>query len=436
MFEKFGNVLQLLGEKEDFDKVSARIRESVSFRGTNLWILILAIFIACIGLNVNSTPVIIGAMLISPLMGPILGIGFAMAANEPKLMQLSLKNYFFALVTALAASVLYFLISPLDEAHSEILARTAPNIYDVLIAFFGGCAGMLATGSKLKGNVLPGVAIATALMPPICTAGYGLASGRTDFFLGALYLYLINSVYIALATFLMANLMRFQRVSFTEVPNFEKRSKKILWIISMLTILPSIYLGYNMVLKNQFEKKARHFIQQETTIENRYLLDSEVSFAEKNIRLIYAGQALTPEMKATLAKKLHAYELDNAKLVITQGFSFETKPHNEQSANEKILQLEQKVDGLLRERLQEKEARANITSDFDLAILKQELKKTYPEILDMEMVVARTSDGKDLPNTLRIYTAKDPAEIKKEKIRAAIRDQLDDRQITIEFHTR
>ena len=188
------------------------IREGVSFRGTNLLILVFAILIASLGLNTNSTAVIIGAMLISPLMGPIIGLGLGVGIEDFDLLKRSVRNLTVAAAFSVLASTLYFLISPVSEGHSELLARTSPTIYDVLIGFFGGAAGIFAIGSKSKGNVIPGVAIATALMPPLCTVGYGLATFQMSYFFGALYLFLINSIYIGLATFLGVKLMHFSRM--------------------------------------------------------------------------------------------------------------------------------------------------------------------------------------------------------------------------------
>ncbi|MDE7150718.1 MAG: TIGR00341 family protein, partial [Candidatus Amulumruptor sp.] len=175
------------------------IRDGVSFKGTNIVILILAILIASLGLNTNSTAVIIGAMLISPLMGPIIGSGLGVGVHDFDLIKRSLRNLAMAAGFSVIASTVYFLISPVNEQHSELLARTSPTIYDVLIAFVGGFAGILAIASRNKGNVLPGVAIATALMPPLCTAGYGLATWQLHYFFGAFYLFIINSIYIAFA---------------------------------------------------------------------------------------------------------------------------------------------------------------------------------------------------------------------------------------------
>ncbi len=209
-------------EKEEYNTVIESITKGVIFRGTNLWILVFAIFIASLGLNINSTAVIIGAMLISPLMGPIMGLGLGTGINDLALVRKALSNYFFAAIVGLITSTIYFSISPLNDAHSEILARTTPNIYDVLIALFGGLAGIVATSTKQKGNVIPGVAIATALMPPLCTAGYGLATFQFNYSIGALYLFIINTVFIALATFVTVRLLKFP---FKHLPD-EKAEKK------------------------------------------------------------------------------------------------------------------------------------------------------------------------------------------------------------------
>ncbi|MBK7308675.1 MAG: TIGR00341 family protein [Chitinophagaceae bacterium] len=238
IFDKF----KLNAEKEDLQTVITNIDNGVVFRGTNLWILIFAIFVASLGLNVNSTAVIIGAMLISPLMGPIMGIGLGMGINDVALVRKAVYNYSIATGVALTTSTLFFLLSPLDDAHSEILARTSPNIYDVLIALFGGFAGILATSSKQKGNVIPGVAIATALMPPLCTAGYGLATWQLSFFVGAFYLFIINTVFIALATFIIVRFLHFP-YKHLQTKRADTIAQRIIWFVVLATLLPVYILA-------------------------------------------------------------------------------------------------------------------------------------------------------------------------------------------------
>ncbi|MEO8086817.1 MAG: TIGR00341 family protein [Bacteroidota bacterium] len=317
IFEYF----KLKKEQEEFATIIESIEKGVVFRGTNLWVLVFAIFIASLGLNVNSTAVIIGAMLISPLMGPIMGLGLGMGVNDLALLRKSLFNYLLAAGAGLLTSTFFFLLSPISDAHSEILARTSPNIYDVLIAFFGGLAGILATSSKLKGNVIPGVAIATALMPPLCTAGYGLATLQFYFFFGALYLFLINTVFIALATLVTVRLLKFP---FHHLPDAkaETRAKRIVWIVVIVTLLPSIYFGYDIVQQNRFSKNAARFVDGECAIQNDYLLKKTIDPKKESIVLIYGGEEIDSTKIIELQTKLKNYDLENAILEIKQGFAY------------------------------------------------------------------------------------------------------------------
>lgn len=325
---------RLSDEKEDFKNVSEIIWNGIDFKGTNLWILIFAVMIASLGLNVNSTAVIIGAMLVSPLMGPIMGLGFGMAVNDLVLIKRAFFSYLFAAVVGLATSTLYFLLSPINDAHSEILARTAPNIYDVLIAFFGGLAGMLATSSRLKGNVIPGVAIATALMPPLCTAGYGLATLQFQFFFGAFYLFLINTVFIALATNITAKFLNFPYKHLPEKKD-EVRAQRIVWLVVLLTLLPSIYFGYDIVRKNKFQQRANRFIENEANFPNDYLLKKSIDAKSRSITLTYGGQQIEEPEIAKLKSRLPQYDLLQTKLEILQGFAY----LKENKENEQTLQL-------------------------------------------------------------------------------------------------
>lgn len=207
------------------DELIENIRISAQFKGPRIWILIFAIFVASLGLNVNSTAVVIGAMLISPLMGPIMGIGLGVGILDLQLIKTSARNFLAAIIVSIISSTIYFSITPLTEAQSELLARTSPNVYDVLIAFFGGLAGMVAAATGEKGTVVvAGVAIATALMPPLCTAGFGLANGNPAYLFGALYLFFINSVFISLSTFLITQLLGIKEVSIVDKKLKKKNS--------------------------------------------------------------------------------------------------------------------------------------------------------------------------------------------------------------------
>lgn len=319
--QNFFSKFSLENEKEELSTVITNIENGVVFRGTNLWVLIFAIFVASLGLNVNSTAVIIGAMLISPLMGPIMGIGLGMGINDLDLLRKSLYNYAIAMGVALATSTLFFLLSPLNDAHSEILARTQPNIYDVLIAFFGGLAGIVAVSSRNKGNVIPGVAIATALMPPLCTAGYGIATLQWKFFIGAFYLFIINTVFIALSTLFIVRLLHFPSRHLSD-KKADVIARRLVWVIVLITLLPSIYLGYDLIRQERFLKNAALFIQQEAHFKNDYLLSRKTDAKRKTITLVFGGAAIDSAQITGLRSRLKAYGLDNAILDVKQGFAY------------------------------------------------------------------------------------------------------------------
>jgi uncharacterized hydrophobic protein (TIGR00271 family) len=313
--------LNLDGEVEDFDKIHQTIEKDLIFKGTNLWILVFAIIVASVGLNMNSTAVIIGAMLISPLMGPINGLGYSIATYNMPLFRTALKNFGFAVGASLVASTGYFALSPVSTAHSELLARTSPTIYDVLIALFGGLAGIVAISSKQKGNVIPGVAIATALMPPLCTAGYGLATGQFNFFFGAFYLFTINSVFIALASVLISQILKFPiRTLVNETE--KKRINQLISFVIFITIIPSIYFGYGLVQKEKFTENVARFTRNVSVFEGSYLLRHESNPSTKEIVLVYGGNTLNETHKTMLAEKARDFSLEDARLEIKQGFSF------------------------------------------------------------------------------------------------------------------
>lgn len=318
------------------------IREGVSFRGTNILILIVAILIASLGLNTNSTAVIIGAMLISPLMGPIIGLGLGVGVHDYELIKRCLRNLVMAAGFSMLASTLYFLISPVNEGHSELLARTSPTIYDVLIGFFGGAAGIIGLGSKNKGNVIPGVAIATALMPPLCTAGYGIATWQLNYFFGASYLFLINSIYIAFATFIGVKLFKY-KASADEDTARSRRVRKIVYTVAILTMLPSIWLTYRMLQDNKFSVNATNFVNQECEFPNTQVLSKEayIDNGQRYIRIALMGKVLPADsLNEALSSRLGFYHLAGTKLIIVQGDAVNTGSAMTSSASD-IYQLAQ-----------------------------------------------------------------------------------------------
>lgn len=312
--------LDLRKDKDNELETIDSIRKGVEFKGANLWILIFAIFMASLGLNVNSTAVIIGAMLISPLMGPIMGVGLSVGLNDFELMKRSLKSFLITTAFSVTTATVFFLFTPIAEAQSELLARTSPTIYDVFIALFGGLAGVVALSTKEKGNVIPGVAIATALMPPLCTAGYGLASGNLIYFLGAFYLYFINSVFISLATFIGVRVMHFQRKEFVDKKR-EKTVRKYIILIVVLTMCPAVYLTFGIIKSTFYETAANHFINTELNFENTQVLDKKISYEHREICVVLIGPEV-PEASIALARsKMKQYKLEETKLVVLQGMN-------------------------------------------------------------------------------------------------------------------
>jgi uncharacterized hydrophobic protein (TIGR00271 family) len=322
IIRKFFQYFSLRTELDDAEEIHNNIVKGILFRGTNLWILMFAIIVASVGLNMNSIPVIIGAMLISPLMGPINGMGYSMATYNYPLFRQAFKNFGFAVGASILASTLYFVLTPISTAHSELLARTNPTIYDVLIALFGGFAGIVAMSSQQKGNVIPGVAIATALMPPLCTAGYGLATAKLDFFLGAMYLFTINTVFIGLAALMVSQMLKFP---IRTLVNASQKKVVNRWIslVLVLVLIPSIYFGYKLVQSNKFEENANRYITNVSQYEGSYLLKSQVNANKRQITLVYGGVSMHENQKARLTEKAQDFKLHDAKINIKQGLALD-----------------------------------------------------------------------------------------------------------------
>jgi len=307
-----------LPDKTDETATVEQISDGVTFRGANLWVLIFAIFIACLGLNLNSTAVIIGAMLISPLMGPIIGMGLAVGRADLELLKRSLTNYGVSTVISVLTAALYFQLTPLTEAQSELLARTSPTLYDVLIALFGGAAGILALSTGGKGNVIPGVAIATALMPPLCTAGYGLAMGEWSFFFGACYLFFINTVFIALATYLGVRLLQFQPKQFVDKARLAVVNRYIA-VIVVVTMLPAVYMTTQIIRQSVFENHVKQFVKQELHQPGTRILSEQADRETKTLDVVALGAALPNEMIEAARQRLADYQLADYQLNVIQG---------------------------------------------------------------------------------------------------------------------
>lgn len=278
----------------DTDAAERSIRNNIEFKGPNAWILAVAVIIASVGLNVNSIPVVIGAMLISPLMGPIFGIGLGLGVNDIQLMKSSGKNLFVMVSISLIVAFLYFLITPLSLSNpTELLARTSPTFYDVLIALFGGLAGILEQCRKDKGTVFSGVAIATALMPPLCTAGYGLASGNFTYFLGAIYLFVINCTFIMLATYAGVKYFRFRPTEYND-ETIGRKTKRITSALIIIFIIPSIWSAVLLIQQNNFDVNARAFAEHRNTYGKSILYDYRINHTDgTKLTLFFTGETLS-----------------------------------------------------------------------------------------------------------------------------------------------
>lgn len=303
----FRNTVNLNGYI-DTESAEASIRSNIFFKGPNAWILAIATIIASVGLNVNSIPVVIGAMLISPLMGPIFGIGLGLGVNDMTLVKSSGKHLLIMVCISLAASFLYFLITPLNLSNpTELLARTNPTIYDVLIALFGGFAGILEQCRKDKGTVFSGVAIATALMPPLCTAGFGLASGHFNYFIGALYLFVINCMFIMLATYVSVKYFKFRQAEYAD-PIAGRKTKRISSLLIVLFIIPSIWSAILLIKQNNFEENATAFVENNKAYGKSIIYDYEIDHKEgSKIELFFTGEQLNEATKENIVNTAEQY---------------------------------------------------------------------------------------------------------------------------------
>ena len=301
----------------DTESAAQRIKSSIWFRGPNAWILAFAIVLASVGLNVNSTAVIIGAMLVSPLMGPIIGAGLALGTNDVDLLKSAGKNLLAMVIISLLASTLFFILSPLSLVNpTELEARTSPTIYDVLIAFFGGMAGIRENSRKERGTVLSGVAIATALMPPLCTAGYGLAHLNMHFFFGALYLFVINGVFIALATYFLVKYLEFPTVSGVSEELASRRRKAISTILFII-LVPSIWSAFSLIRSNNFERNVQNFVENNRLVGPRtYIYEYRVQGHQAQLSL--AGEPLDEDLRSSLYIKAGRYDIKQKDLVLLE----------------------------------------------------------------------------------------------------------------------
>lgn len=317
---KIFNPWNLHEGEENKEKVLVDITNNISFKGANLWILACAILIASIGLNMNSTAVIIGAMLISPLMGPIVGAGFALATFNFQLLSKSLKNLLIATCVSLIVSTIYFYLSPFKEVQSELLARTSPTIYDVMIAFFGGIVGAISITRKEKGNPIPGVAIATALMPPLCTAGFGLATGDFKFFVGAVYLYAINCFFIGISTYLIIKYLKYKPQEITTNLKTAKNVRYGITILLFLITIPSLYIAYQLLQEKKYNQNVNVFLDKEFVEKGHTIIYKKINFKSnpKKVEIALISKKFDSLELNRLNDLLKIYTIPNSELIIKQ----------------------------------------------------------------------------------------------------------------------
>lgn len=356
-------------------------------------------------------------MLVSPLMGPIMGVGLGLGIYDFELIKKSLKNLLIAIIISIFVSTIYFIITPLKDAQSEILSRTTPAIWDVFIAFFGGLAGIVAGSRKDKSNAIPGVAIATALMPPLCTAGYGIATFNFSFFAGAFYLFFINSIFISFSTFIVVRLLKYKRKIFLDKKR-ETTVKKYIMLILFLTILPSSYSAKLMVDKIYFETKAVNFIKNEISNKNLQVIEKKINFKAKKIEIFYLGNTLSKANEIFLFNKLKEYHLNNTSIELRQIFDIEKGvARNMQNVKEAVieelysknrdtLEVKNKEISLLNQKISEYEKKALLPSS-----LSDELKVFYPELTDFD-ILAGSNKFILLLNQKNSLTKKDESRIK------------------------
>ncbi len=400
-------------DKARRDEVVAAISRGVEFRGVNLWVLIFATMIASLGLTVNSAAVIIGAMLISPIMGPIMGVGLALGISDFDLMKRALRNLCLMFVVAIVASTLFFIVSPLSYNSSELLARTTPTTYDVLIALFGGLAGMIAqTRQDRTSTVIPGVAIATALIPPLCTAGFGIATGQLRFFLGAFYLFFINSVFIALATYLVVRFLKYEKRELIDKTR-ERNVKRLMLAVSLLTFIPSVVIGFRMVQVSLFEAKADKFVAQVFDFPHTRVIEASRHYARgrelSRIELLLVGEALSDETIGNARAQMRGFGLEGTELIVRQASS--SDKIDVASLQQSYLELLDEKNRRISE-MQSLLERYKVT-DVEVEDFSREVGTLVPNVRSISLTKGITFDVDGTPRDTTlvcVVTPRDPAD--------------------------
>lgn len=420
------NLWNLHEGEEDKDKVLADVSNNISFKGANLWILACAILIASIGLNMNSTAVIIGAMLISPLMGPIVGAGFALATYNFTLLSKSLKNLLIATCVSLIVSAIYFYLSPFKDVQSEILSRTSPTIYDVLIAFFGGIVGAISITRKEKGNPIPGVAIATALMPPLCTAGFGLATMDLSFFAGALYLYTINCFFIGISTFLIIKFLKYKPQIINPDEKIAKRVRYAITITLIVITIPSLYIAYQLLQEKKYVQNVNNYLDKEFVDKGYTIIYKNLNFKSnpKKVEIALLSKKFDSLEIVQLNDLLKVYTLPNSQLIIKQNTQdLKKEILSELNKNSKISDAKD----LQLESLNKKLAKYELfTPNFanEVAIL-------FPELKEISLGIQKHIISKDSVKDVPMFTYISSTKIDTLKLKNWLMEKWDVNQVDL-----
>ncbi|MDE7154245.1 MAG: TIGR00341 family protein [Muribaculaceae bacterium] len=431
LWSKIKTYLNISDELLPQPEIEESIRSGVEFKGSQLLTLVFAIAVASVGLNANSIPVIIGAMLISPLMGPIIGMGLAIGIEDFGLLKKGLLNISLAVLGSLVASALYFTVSPQFEESSQLLARTTPSFYDILIALFGGAAGILSIAVKNKGQVMPGVAIATSLMPPLCTAGYGIATLQPDFFFGALYLFFTNMIFIMFATWAGVKLMRLQKVPQSVTTRYHK-VKLILYVAVAFTIGMSAFLSFRMFSKRIFTVKASEFVEQQMVFPNTQVLNYKVLFqnGKRIIDVNLIGAELPKDsLQLAMMNKLDSCGLGGTVLNIRQGVTMGSAAMEHKD----FAQFFNDLQVRLTDSRQEVDSLMNVIREADgeqsMEILK-EVRVLFPSVKNlavskMYLGSTQTANAVDTVNVAFINTQGAIGEAEQQKLQQYLQVRLD-----------
>ena len=426
-----------LSDEIDYENASISIRKNIAFRGTNVFILACAIIIASVGLNVNSIPVIIGAMLISPVMGPIMGFGLGLGTQDNELVKNAMKNFAVMVAISILASSLFFVLSPLSLANpSELLARTRPTIYDVFIALFGGFAGIIETSRKDKGSVITGVAIATALMPPLCTVGYGISIWKGSVIFGALYLFLINSIFIALATFAAVKYFRFPLV---ETTNEKKRlSKSVMYLLLVVVIVPSVITAISVVKENNFMSHADRVVAENKNLGKCFIYDYKATYSRKSatLELFLAGEPPTDDAKKKFYNCAEAYGITRSQIVFHEDATSMREDLSEAEIVKGIYEQTEKQINRLNDSINRLEA---VIADYKgkeipTAAISKELFAQYPDITNLSLTRGSTvnTQGVETEQIVAFVTSIQPIDIEQhDRIERWLKVRLDNESVLV-----